>query len=160
MYQEEEETLSIFIKLAKQFPFAYAFARQDTSREQPKSNKKGIRDMNTKMTFLYRDASNYKQYNEFVVEGEITDEDIEKVIACLQDGEYFVPECVGIEAERFVEWTEDDHPFCELSAEDFELTDESPTEVLDGTEWRTITVGELVSRFETAADDGWTYVMM
>lgn len=116
--------------------------------------------MNTKITFLYRDASNYKQFNEFVAEGEFTEDDVEKIIACLDSGEYFIPENVGIECERFTDWTEDDHPFCELSASDFMLTDETPTMVLDGNSWRTLTMGDLVARFEAAADEGWTCILM
>lgn len=116
--------------------------------------------MNTKMYYLYRDASNYKKSNEVVLEGEFTEEDVDRIMATLQDGMYFIPENVGLDCERFVDWTEDDHPYCELYRDDFELTDEKPTEILDGTQWRHLTVPELAIRFEAAADEGWTAILI
>lgn len=116
--------------------------------------------MNTKIYYLYRDASNYKQLNTFVCEGEYDQSDVDRIIASLQDGEYFIPENVGLPCERFTDWTEDDHLYCEMDSDDFELTSDSPDSILDGTQWRPITVSELAGRFEAAADDGWTAILM
>lgn len=112
--------------------------------------------MNTKIYYLYRDASNYKVQNEIVVEGEYDKEDVEAILGCCEDGEYFVPENVGWPLERFSEVTEDDHCFAELDDDSFELVDDPATDVLIGTEWRPMTIGEVVACFEAAADEGWT----
>lgn len=50
---------------------------------------------NTRISYLYRDASNYKQHNEVVVPGTFTQEQIEAIIGCLDAGEYFIPVQVG-----------------------------------------------------------------
>ena len=45
----------------------------------------------TVLTYMYRDDSNYKEYKQVAVEGEIKEEEIRKRLA---DGRYFVPEAV------------------------------------------------------------------
>lgn len=37
--------------------------------------------MNTKVSYLYRDAGNYKVYNERVVEGELSHEQVRDILA-------------------------------------------------------------------------------
>ena len=102
---------------------------------------------NTKMNYLYRDASNYKAHNEVIVRGEITAEQIARIIATL-DGDLFIPEQVGLPIERPDSGlTVDDHCYCELCEGDFELVDEDATEDV-GCE-------DLVQRFEEAAKEGW-----
>lgn len=96
--------------------------------------------MNTKIEYLYRDASNYKVWNECVIRGEISEEQIETIISCLNCGEYFIPEQVGLPANRFDTVTEDDHCWMELDADSFSSTDENPTVDLD--------VAQLVQRFQ------------
>lgn len=78
---------------------------------------------NTRISYLYRDASNYKQHNEVVVPGIFTPEQIEAIIGCLDAGEYFIPVQVGFPEERFEDITEDDHCWFELSRYGFEETD-------------------------------------
>ncbi len=73
--------------------------------------------MNTKISYLYRDASNYKVYNECVVKGVITPEQIQTILDCCID-EYFIPSKVGLPEKRFESWTDDDHIWFELN--DFE----------------------------------------
>ena len=108
--------------------------------------------MNTKICYLYRDASNYKRYNECVVRGEMTPEHLMRIEACLFEGEYFVPRCVGLPERRIEEFrTDDDHCWFEWSiSEDYDLnesgvqlTDEPPTDM---------TVEELVHNFETVRE--------
>ena len=67
--------------------------------------------MNTKITYLYRDASNYKVWNEQVLKGTITDDQIRIICGCLLDGEFFIPFKVGLPEDRFASWTVDDHEF-------------------------------------------------
>lgn len=91
---------------------------------------------NTRIYYLYRDASNYKQHNEVVVPGTFTPEQIEAIIGCLDAGEYFIPVQVGLPEERFGNITEDDHCWFELSRDGFEETnaeanlDMTPDEVV------------------------------
>ena len=104
--------------------------------------------MNTKINYLYRDGANYKAHNEYIVLGEITKEQITRIIKTLTMGDSFIPEQIGLPINRpSEELTSDDHCYCELSAECFELTDEEAFE--------DITCEELVQRFEKAAKDGW-----
>lgn len=101
---------------------------------------------NTCIGYLYRDASNYKSYNEAVVKGVLSKEDISKIIECLDAGEWFVPSKVGLPEKRFDDgWTEDDHPYFELDEYDFSETDDDPTVE--------ITAEELVKAFEEHQND-------
>ena len=52
--------------------------------------------MNTRIHYLYRDADNYKVQNECVILGEMTGEQEQRIIACLDEKEYFVPSRVGM----------------------------------------------------------------
>lgn len=81
---------------------------------------------NTKIHYLYRDASNYKKFNNIVVPGLFSEEQIKTIISCLNEGQWFVPHKVGFPEEKFEDETEDDHPWFELNACDFEETLESP----------------------------------
>lgn len=82
--------------------------------------------MNTRISYLYRDASNYKQHNEVIVSGTFTEEQIDTIIGCLDEGEYFIPRQIGFPEIRFGEITEDDHCWFELSRDCFEETDAKP----------------------------------
>lgn len=79
--------------------------------------------MNTRISYLYRDASNFKQHNNVVVPGTFTQEQIETIISCLDEGEYFIPVQVGFPEKRFESITEDDHCWFELNRDGFEETD-------------------------------------
>lgn len=81
---------------------------------------------NTKIHYLYRDASNYKKFNNIVVPGLFSEEQIKTIISCLNEGQWFVPHKVGFPEEKFEDETEDDHPWFELNACDFEETLEPP----------------------------------
>lgn len=100
---------------------------------------------NTIMHYMYRDGANFKKYSHVILNGAITDEQKQRILAALDDGEYFIPEQVGLTANRWEDYGYDpnvDHWFCELHASDFEHTDLPAT--VD------ITIDELVRRFETA----------
>lgn len=100
--------------------------------------------MNTEITYLYRDASNYKQLTTVVVVGEITPAQVDEIVACLFEGEYFVPSLVGLPENRFESWTEDDHPWFELCKEDFASTERPATIEL--------TADQLVEKFRAAKE--------
>lgn len=102
--------------------------------------------MNTRINYLYRDASNFKTPNECVIRGSITEEQKAAILATLDEGEYFVPSVVGMPEERFGSYNDDDHGYFELGAYDFEETQQTPTLDIDA--------AELVRRFEDAAAHG------
>lgn len=100
--------------------------------------------MNTKMEYLYRDACNYKVWNCVILPGEITDQQIDQILACLEDGS-FIPEQVDLPATRFGSYTEDDLPWMELERDGFSLTTEEATE--------SCSIEELAERFRTVKWD-------
>lgn len=65
--------------------------------------------------YLYRDGSNYKAWGSLLLSGESTHEDVTALKACLESGEYFVAEQVGIPPVYKELWdlsggpTSDDH---------------------------------------------------
>ena len=67
--------------------------------------------MNTKFTYQYRDACNYKKWAEVIVHGEMTLADIQPF---LYEGEFFIPSMVGLEDLQDGPWTVDDHPWHEV----------------------------------------------
>lgn len=83
--------------------------------------------MNTYLCYLYRDASNYKKWNEVILSGHLTEKQKEDIIGTLSEDLYFIPEQIGLPVERFDEITCDDHCWCELEVEDINDTDLPPT---------------------------------
>ncbi|WP_191396168.1 hypothetical protein [Flavonifractor sp. An306] len=102
--------------------------------------------MNTKINYLYRDASNYTVSNSCVIRGTLTEDQKRTILSVLDEGEYFIPHAVGMPERKFDTETEDDHPFFELTESDFEQTNERPT--MD------ITGEALAKRFVSASMDG------
>jgi hypothetical protein len=96
---------------------------------------------NTQITYMYRDASNWKQFETVVLAGAMSQEDIDLIISKLEDGDLFIPEQVGLPRLQF-RWptlNEDDHVYHELKREDFKIVDLPPT--------LEITAKELVENF-------------
>ena len=84
--------------------------------------------MNTKINYLYRDASNYKVYHDEIVAGELSEEQKAMILDSLDWGEYFMPGAVGLPGGRFEVFDPmEDHEWFELGCEPFEKTDEEPT---------------------------------
>lgn len=98
---------------------------------------------NTKIGYLYRDASNWKQWNECIVEGIIDADGIKAIMDSLDEGEYFIPRAVGMPETRFAKWTDDDHAYFELNSDDFSYTDDEPDTGIDAE--------TLIARFKAAA---------
>ena len=108
--------------------------------------------MNTIIEYLYRDASNYKQWNKAVIRGELSSEQLERIEARLFDGEFFVPRSVGLPEQRITDYrTDDDHCWFEWDMCDVpEFTEAPPTVDMDAE--------ELVRRFEQVSqwdETGW-----
>lgn len=94
---------------------------------------------NTKIHYQYRDADNYKQLNECVINGVLSLKQQAVILSCLTDGEYFIPSKVGLPEKRFETWTDADHVWFEIAPDDFTITEE-PANV-------SLTSDELVSAF-------------
>ena len=122
--------------------------------QQERNEPKGYPDgLNTRISYLYRDADNYKTHNECVVEGVMTPEQQKIMLECLHDGEYFIPHQVGLPERRFDDGvTEADHCWFELDEFSFADTTEPPT--------IGICAGDLVKAF-CAKKDSWddTYLL-
>lgn len=88
--------------------------------------------MNTKIGYLYRDADNYKVWNEVVIEGVLNDVQKQIIQKCLLDGEYFIPYAVGLPEKTFVDLgyrydEQADHSYFELSIDNIKTTSEMQT---------------------------------
>lgn len=53
---------------------------------------------NTKISYRYTDAANYKQHEEVVVEGVIGEWERGQIFKRLYDGEFFIPPAVGLDS--------------------------------------------------------------
>jgi len=92
---------------------------------------------NSKFRYLYRDASNYKQFGYVVFKGLFNLNDVSSIMSNLHEGEFFIPEDVGLASlqENFDNASIDDHPWHEIELgvnpvkELFALTCEFPTDV-------------------------------
>lgn len=96
---------------------------------------------NTRLDYLYRDASNHKQWHHVIVAGELS---FAALAPYLDEGIYFIPQQVGLEAlqARFGDTlTTEDHPWHELYAENVAFTKIAPT--------LAVTAHDLLERFRT-----------
>jgi len=96
---------------------------------------------NTKIGYMYRDASNYKFYGDFIVEGILSKD---KVAKYLHDSEFFIPHEIGLDHLLDMPINQDDHNL--HTFEDF-----LPTEETDFT----CTAFELIDRIKKAHSKGW-----
>ncbi|MBN2803897.1 MAG: hypothetical protein JXR91_12465 [Deltaproteobacteria bacterium] len=78
--------------------------------------------MNTKITYLYRDAGNYKNWNEVIIAGQIT---TEQITPYLLDGRCFIANETGLKDMHFTPTNSDDHNWHEI--ESLEPTKDLPT---------------------------------
>ncbi len=73
-----------------------------------------VQATNLLFRYLYRDASNYKQYGEVIFTNQtlLLPAEIDKQIrTCLKDGEFFIAREVNLEERFFDALREDDHPW-------------------------------------------------
>lgn len=90
----------------------------------------GVGGANTAISYLYRDADNYKQSRTVVLEGALTLDQAVAVVEALDESQWFVPSQIDLDDLQgsFVaggEWDEQsDHPFHELIG--IALTDNQP----------------------------------
>ena len=57
--------------------------------------------VNTKISYLYRDADNYKMRHEVVIAGSMSEEQEKAIEDSLDEGVYFIPSQVGLPDDRF-----------------------------------------------------------
>ncbi len=117
----------------KDFPF------RKTERQSEKIKRML---MNTKFSYLYRDACNYKIFYDVVVSGVLLVNDI---LPFLRDSILFVPSKVGMVDLQPEDWTVDDHPWHEV--ENLQGTSEEPTTGL--------TADQLREQFKIAHVNDW-----
>jgi hypothetical protein len=101
---------------------------------------------NTLISYMYRDAGNYKQFRDVVAAGRITREQFDRFVENLDEGFRFVPGQVGLpDLQGMFDdgWDDDlDHPYHELltitftsAAADVAPTAEELAEALATTAW-------------------------
>lgn len=98
--------------------------------------------MNTRLSYLYRDACNYKTFNDVIVRGQLEHQHIQ---AHLKDKTFFIPSEIGLPDLQEETFTVDDHIWHEIIS--LEPTNEKAT--ID------ITAAVLLSRFESASISAW-----
>lgn len=94
-----------------------------------KRNYWGSNIMNTQIQYTYRDASNWKQHEVVVLEGELSTEDIDFIMGKLESAMWFLPEQVGLPRlqPRWGILNNDDHIWHELLREDIRSIALPPT---------------------------------
>jgi hypothetical protein len=100
--------------------------------------------MNTKITYLYRDAGNYKTRGEEVIEGTLT---LCQLTPFLIDTEFFIPHDIGLPNLQPHPWNEDDHDL--HTVEEMKATQNKPT--VD------ISAETLLSNFRKARAEKWKF---
>lgn len=99
---------------------------------------------NTCLSYMYRDADNYKQYTQVVMAGALTLEQASAIMDGLDDDDGFVPSGVGLpdlQEQMVTGWDEQsDHPYHEIDG--ISLTTSEPTIVM--------TTAEFVALFAAA----------
>jgi hypothetical protein len=98
--------------------------------------------MNTRFCYLYRDACNYKSFNEIIISGAL---DLKHLLPFLKDKIFFIPSEVGLDNLQPEEWTENDHIWHEF--ENIQLTVDIPTINIDATLF--------LKKFRSAYENEW-----
>lgn len=88
--------------------------------------------MNTKFSYLYRDAWNYKKFHSLILLGVVSLEEIEPF---LREHTFFIPSEVGLPDLQEEVFKSYDHIWHEIEA--VELTDERPTVAFDASSFLT-----------------------
>ena len=98
--------------------------------------------MNTYFSYLYRDASNYKEYNEVILFGSLR---LDQLLPFLKDKTFFIPSEIGLVDLQGCDWSSDDHIWHEI--ENIESTLSLPTVNLKAE--------KLLEKFKIAFENGW-----
>jgi hypothetical protein len=98
--------------------------------------------VNTRISYLYRDACNYKKFNEVVISGVISEKRIKSL---LKEELFFIPSDVGLQDLQDEIFLSDDHIWHEF--EKIELTEEEPTVEIKAV--------LLIKKFKAAFSNNW-----
>ena len=98
--------------------------------------------MNTQITYQYRDAANYKEFDTVIIHGQLSLSDIEEY---LYDKEFFIPSEIGLKDLQPERLNQDDHIWHEML--DVSHTNEEATV--------NITAGKVKSNFRRASLEEW-----
>lgn len=108
-----------------QYFFGLVESLKQDKHEKPNETQKRL---NTKISYLYRDESNYKSYQSVILNGLITKDQIAKILQSLPDCTYFIPEYVNFPSERNWDFNPQvDDAFWEMDKNSFSKTTEEPT---------------------------------
>lgn len=106
-----------------------------------------VNNVNTKLEYLYRDASNYKEFKEVVIKGSLHKADLAPY---LHEAEFFVPSEVGLPDLQHGKWSEDDHIWHEI--ESLTVVDEEHT--------LNISAVSLLHAFKQASAKAWNEIFV
>ncbi|TVR04614.1 MAG: hypothetical protein EA398_01675 [Deltaproteobacteria bacterium] len=98
--------------------------------------------MNTRFSYLYRDAGNYKTHHDVVLTGHLEEAAVRRL---LFEGELFIPHELGLPELQRAPFTADDHIWHEL--ETIAPTADVPTDPRSA--------AELLASMEQASSAGW-----
>ncbi len=98
--------------------------------------------MNTQITYQYRDAANYKEFDTVIIHGQLSLDDIEKY---LYEKEFFIPSEIGLKDLQPKKLCSDDHIWHEIL--EVSHTNEEATV--------NITAGKVISNFRRASLGKW-----
>ena len=98
--------------------------------------------MNTQITYQYRDAANYKEFDTVIIHGQLSLSDIEE---CLYDKEFFIPSEIGLKDLQPEKLCSDDHIWHEIL--EINQTNKQPT--------TNITAQDIISNFKKASSEEW-----
>lgn len=81
--------------------------------------------MNTQFAYTYRDASNWKTFEIIILQGEMSSTDMNMIFDKLYEGQFFIPEQVGLVALQTRDHllSERDHIWHELDRDAIQLVD-------------------------------------
>jgi len=114
----------------------------------------------TSIPVLYRDASNYKAYGSILLEGNITDDEIAALRACLIGGTLYVPGQLGLPHLAVDAWPgsayDDDHNWHEMLLDEISTATQAFEPLARETSaHRAGTVSDFLTRARGAAAAGW-----
>ncbi|MBT3301759.1 hypothetical protein HOB87_14185 [Candidatus Woesearchaeota archaeon] len=98
--------------------------------------------MSTSITYQYRDASNFKEFDTVIIHGQLSLNDIEEY---LYDREFFIPSEIGLNDLQPKNLNQDDHIWHEIL--EINHTHEKPT--------ADITAEIIISNFKKASLEEW-----
>lgn len=98
--------------------------------------------MNTLITYQYRDAANYKEFDTVIIHGQLSLIDIEEY---LYDKEFFIPSEIGLKDLQPENLDQDDHIWHEIL--EISHTNKQPTV--------NITAQKIISNFKKASLEEW-----